>query len=94
MANERSPANVGCNEGLGCIEQQARAVGMYFAKDHFGDVPEVETTLPQLAALVNAAVAAERERWRAAALAGCDGTHPKYAEALRNLVAMLEAGVA
>ena len=39
------------------------------------------------------AVNAERDRWRAAALAGCDGTHPKYAEALRNLVAMMDAGV-
>lgn len=38
--------------------------------------------------------AAERERWRTTALAGCDGTHPKYAEALRNLVAMMNAGTA
>lgn len=37
--------------------------------------------------------AAERDRWRGAALAGCDGTHQKYAEALRNLVAMLDANV-
>jgi hypothetical protein len=40
------------------LEKLARESGMFFAKDYFGDVPEIETTLEQLAKFVELVLAA------------------------------------
>lgn len=102
MTTEATPREVGSHEGLGqaperdAFERHAESLGYSADPDtrpgREGGYWSSHTHL--MWETWQAAVAAERERWRTAALAGCDGTHPKYAEALRNLVAMLDAGVA
>jgi hypothetical protein len=39
------------------VEKLAREAGMFFAKDHFGDVPEIETNLEQLAKFAELVIA-------------------------------------
>lgn len=101
MEQTSPPTAVGSNAGLGLRWAEAPrrteyGAGMMEAlvalgKDHtlrlYAEIDVLHLVGP---ALVAAAVAAERARFKSLCLAGADGTHPKYAEACRQCAALIE----